>query len=227
MGKLLAVIVLSGAVLSEKTCTVGFGSGSTDPSNPSAITLNVPFFYQIPFYCGPASIEMWAAYDGMTVTQQDIANYIGCAPNGSTAGQILAGVQHFTTSGRDASLLFNGGVGSPSDIAEQFYSAEITSISARIPVLPIVNSGLHAGILAGGQWHIDLDNNLFVWDSVFFHDPAAGPLQPFTAAQWTGYDSIEHIVSASATATAAANAKAWASQVAIRGSKLGSGKLPY
>src|SRR5579864_8108761 len=95
---LLATVFLSGMVLEPKSCNIGFGSPTPAPSG---FSLSVPFFYQSPQYCGPASIEMWAAYDGRTVSQQAIANYIGCTVNGSTQAQILKGVQYFTTSGHD------------------------------------------------------------------------------------------------------------------------------
>ena len=85
----------------------------------------------------------------------------------------------------------------------------------------------HAGVLIGGQWHVDPDTNFYVWDSVFFDDPAVGPGILYGAAQWTGYDDVEHIVSQFATAEAYYNYSEYDSRVAIRGSILGGGHLPY
>lgn len=224
---LVAIMFLAGTVLEPKSCSVNFGGGSDNPSAPSGFTLGVPFFYQSPQYCGPASIEMWAAYDGVTATQQQIANYTGCTVNGATQEQILVGVQHFTMSGRDAELAYNGGVGDPGTIAGEYFSAEITSITARVPLIPLVNGALHAGVLIGGQWHIDTDSGLYVWDSVLFDDPAVGPGRPFIASDWTGYDNVEHILSSSASSTGVSNYFTYRSQVAIGGSGGGFQRLPY
>ena len=201
---------------------------SDNPSAPSGFTLAVPFFYQNSLLsCGPASIEMWAAYDGVTATQQQIASYIGCGGNGATQEQIVNGVQHFTVSGRDAQLVYIGGPGVPGTIVGEYFSAEITSISARIPLIPLVNGATHAGVLIGGQWHIDTDTNLYVWDSVLFDDPAVGPGIPFIASDWTGYDDVEHIISSSASVKGGSNYWTYHSQVAIRGSGGGIQRLPY
>jgi len=224
---LVAVMFLAGTVLEPKSCSINFGGGSDNPSAPSGFNLAVPFFYQSPQYCGPASIEMWAAYDGVTATQQQIANYIGCGVNGSTQEQIVVGVQHFTVSGHDAALLYNGGVGSPADIAGEYFSAEITSISARIPLIPLVNGATHAGVLTGGQWHIDPDSNLYVWDSVFFNDPSVGPGVLFDAGTWSGYDGVEHIISQSASVKGGSNYWTYHTQVAIRSAGGGGHPLPY
>ena len=225
---LVAVMFMAGTVLEPKSCSVNFGGGSDDPSAPSGFTLNVPFFYQSPQFCGPASIEMWAAYDGVTTTQQQIANYTGCSVNvGATQEQVVVGVQHFTVSGHDAELVYNGGEGDPGTIAGEYFSAEITSITARIPLIPLVNGATHAGVLVGGQWHIDPNSGLYVWDSVLFDDPAVGPGRPFIATDWTGYDGVEHILSASASAKGGSNYWTYHTQVAIRGAGGSIHPLPY
>ncbi len=221
---LLAAMLLGGMVLEPKSCNIGFGSPSP---TATGFTLNVPFYYQSPQYCGPASVEMWAAYDGRAISQQTIANYTGCTVYGATQAQILKGVQYFTTSGHDAALLYNGGAGDPGTIAGEYYSAEITSINALVPLIPLVNGATHAGVLIGGQWHYDSDAGLWVWDSVLFDDPAVGPGRPFAAADWTGYDDVEHIVSLFATADSATNYNQYGGRVGIRGSGLGGHYLPY
>ncbi len=232
MVKLLSVALLAGTVAMPRGCTISFGSGSTDPAAPTSSTLNVPFFPQeMELSCGPASIEMWAAYDGVTATQQQIGSYIGCGADGNTsAAQLVSGVQHFTISGKDAALVYNGGEGDPTTIGEVFYSAEITSITALVPSMPIVNGGLHAVVLIGGQWHIDTNNNnLYVWDTVIFDDPAIGPGRVMNAASWTGYDDTQHIISASASADAYENYVTYHGRVALSGtgSGLGGKPLPY
>jgi len=227
MVRFLAALLFLGTVLEPKSCNVNFGGGSTDPSAPSGFNLAVPFFYQSAQYCGPASVEMWAAYDGITVSQQQIANYIGCTVNGSTQAQIVNGVDHFTVSGHDAQLVYAGGAGDPHTIMGQYFSAEITSISGLIPLIPLVNGATHAGVLTGGQWHIDPDTSLYVWDSVFFNDPAVGPGRFFDAATWTGYDDVEHIISLSASAKGGSNYWDYHQRASIRGSGGGGHPLPY
>ena len=224
---LVAVMFLAGTVLEPKSCSVNFGGGSDNPSAPSGFNLSVPFFAQDPNFqfCGPASIEMWAAYDGVTATQQQIANYIGCSvTHGAAPAEILSGTQHFTVSGHDAALLF--GASDPT-IAGQYYSAEITSITGLIPLIPLVNGATHGGVLTGGQWHIDTDTNLYVWDTVFFSDPLLGPGVVFDAGSWTGYDDIEHIISSSASVKGGSNYWTYHTQVAIRGAGGGIQRLPY
>lgn len=226
MRALVATILLGTTVSMPRSCTISFGSGSDNPSQPSSIALPVPFYSQSAMNCGPASIEMWAAYDGITTTQQEIANYIGCSPTGGASQQqILSGVQHFTESGRDAELTFNSGDG-------VFFSDEVTSITALVPILPIVNGGLHAVVLIGGQWHIDPDNsNLYVWDvwdTVIYNDPLTGPGRVLNAAAWTGFDNTQHIISASASASGPGNFDRYGGMVAIQGSGGVGGKpLPY
>jgi hypothetical protein len=225
----LALMLLAGSVATPKSCNISFGSGSDNASAPSSADLSVPFFSQnSDLYCAPAAIQMWAAYDGVPASQQDIANYIGCTPQGGTdPGPAVRGVQHFTTSGRDAALLYNGGAGDPTTLSEEFYSAEITSISALVPLIPLINGGLHAVVLVGGQWHIDTDHNLYVWDSVIYHDPEGGPSRLLDVGPWTGLDGTQHIISTSASAGAVANFNKYGAQVAIRGSGLGGHPLPY
>ncbi len=220
---LAAVMLLGGTVLEPRSCSVNFGGGSDNPSAPSGFNLSVPFYAQDPDFqfCGPASIEMWAAWDGVTATQQEIANYIGCSvTHGASPAQILGGVQHFTRSGVDAVLQYNGGV------PGEYYSAEITSITARVPLMPLVNGATHSVVVTGGQWHIDPNSGLYVWDSVFANDPTVGP-SAFDAGSWTGFDDIEHIISASASAAGVSNFEEFHSRVAISGGGLGGHPLPY
>jgi hypothetical protein len=126
--------------------------------------------------------------------------------------------RELTVSGRDAQLEYLGGVGDPTTIAGEYYSAEITSISGLIPLIPLVGGATHAGVLIGGQWHIDPNSNFYVWDSVLFNDPAVGPGVPFVAGDWTGYDNVEHILSVSASAKGGSNYWTYHTQVGIRGS---------
>jgi hypothetical protein len=217
MVKALALVFLAGSVLVPKSCTIGSG----DSGSGSSFTIGVPFFLQSSNYCGPASIEMWAAYDKVPVTQQQIANYIGCSTaTGSSPDQIVEGVQHFTVTGRDAGPMYNSG--------GEYYAAEITSINARVPVICLVNGALHAGVIDGGEWHTDPTNGWDVWDTVYFNDPLLGADRTYLAADWTGTDDVEHIISASASAGADANFGSYGRNVRVSGSgSNGGGPLPY
>jgi hypothetical protein len=217
MVKALTVLLLAGTVIAPKSCTIG----SPPPGNGSSFTIGVPFFPQTPNHCGPASIEMWAAFDGVSVSQDQIAAYIGC-PASSTASpdQIVEGVQHFTRTGRDASIGYNTG--------GEYYSAEVTSINSRVPVLCLLNGALHAGVIDGGEWHTDSTSGLYVWDTVYFNDPFVGPDQTYFAATWTGTDDVAHVISAGASAGAQSNFDSYGRRVLLHGSGVGGGgPLPY
>ena len=92
MVKALTVLLLAGTVVAPKSCTIG----SPPPGDGSSFTIGVPFFLQTPNHCGPASIEMWAAFDGVSVSQDQIAAYIGCSIS-STASPAQV-VEGFSTS---------------------------------------------------------------------------------------------------------------------------------
>ncbi len=83
-------------------------------------------------------------------------------------------------------------------------------------------------VILGGQWHIDTGNNLYVWDTVIYNDPAVGPGRIIDAASWTGYDDTQHILSASASADGYDNYVNYYNRVSVRGaSGVGGGPLPY
>jgi hypothetical protein len=218
MMRLLSVMFLAATVAIPKTCTIGTG-GSGSGSNGGSGYLGVPFFLQqCSLCCGQASIQGWAAYDGNFPNQQQIGSYIGATPSqGASQAQILQGVLHFTAN-RDANLTyFDGGL---------FYSQEITSINGRVPVLVFVEGALHSGIIDGGSWSYDDNSGYYVWDTVQFNDPFYGPDQTYVAASWTGTDNTQHIISASATASAQDNYNTYGGAVRLRGAS-GHQPLPY
>lgn len=212
---LVAIMFLGSAVLAPKSCSVGFGGGSNGTSGSPALA--VPWVSQDNSeYCGPASILMWALYDGVTgLTQTEIGNYIGTSlSNGSTREQIVAGVNYYTRSGRDAVLAFPGGT---TDEIGVYYSQEVTSINSGVPLIAFITGSRHAGVARGGSWHYDDNSALYVWDSVIFQDPITGPDQVYIAGQWTS-ENVAHVVSSSASAQAGYNYNYYGGSVGLRGS---------
>lgn len=134
----------------------------------------------------------------------------------------MAGVQHFT-SATDAYLDTLGGINYDAQIAN-FYARQITSIAGRVPVLAIVNGGLHAGVITGGTWHEDQDTGLDVWDTVSFHDPdsTVGPATVIAAGRWRDYDN-QQVISRRAVVSADTNLKLYGPNVRLRGSIGGLG----
>ncbi len=208
MGRLGAILLVP-VLLFPRTCTVGLGGGT--PDSPGEVKLGVPYVTQQNNYaCGPASILMWALYDGRTnVTQAQIAQYVGCSTtSGTLLSRLVPGVQAFTDA-TDAVLEQAGS-------SSIFYARQIASIAAHDPALCVVNAGTHTGILDGGHWH-STDSGLNVWAYVYFHDPQVGPDQKFDAAIWTGLVNY-HVVSASAAATGQEGLATYGPSVRLRGS---------
>ena len=203
------------AIIVSKSCSISFGS-PPPPGVVSGFSLGVPWYQQQGTqYCGAASIQMWAGYDKRYYTQSSIATAIGLDPaSGVSREAILGGVHQFTSSGAGAILDYPGGVGDPRAI---FDSGEITSMNSRVPVLPIVNGGLHAGVIDGGEWHMNDDGSLYVWDTVYFHDPLSAPDRSILAGDWDNY-AVSHVISQSAAAQASSNYSQYGYQVVRRGS---------
>ena len=132
--------------------------------------LGVPFRQQqSELTCGPACVLMWALYDGVpSVTENAIASSMpGGSCNGSTPGAIAQAVNRWTYT-TDAVDDLAGNV-SPEE--DQFLSRQITSMDNGVPVIALVNGGLHAVVLDGGKWHTDTTTNLRVWDFSYVNDP--------------------------------------------------------
>lgn len=211
----LAGLLLMTALIAPKSCQITFG-GPPPPGQVSGFALGVPWFQQQgTLYCGAASIQMWAAYDHLTYSQNTIANAIGLDPaSGVSRDAILAGVHQFTSSGLGSILDYPAGQGNPRAL---FDSAEITSMNSRVPVLAIVNGSLHAGVVDGGEWHMTDTGSLYVWDTVYFNDPQIAPDRTIFASDWDEY-AAAHIITGSAVAAAASNYSQYGGSVVRRGS---------
>jgi hypothetical protein len=207
-----------------KSCYIGTGgAGSTTSYSPD---LPVPWIAQEEGeWCGPASIVMWATYDGQRgLTQQQVASFIGTSSTfGSSIQEVQAGVIHFTFSGRDAFVDYSGGT----DQTGVYFSREITSINNRVPLIAFVNGALHAVVASGGTWHWDAASGYNIWDSVTVQDPQLGPNQPFVAGQWTASD-VSHLVSYGSGSQAGLNFSTYGSKILIRGvnGRVSGGPMP-
>ncbi len=148
-------------------------------SNPD-VMLGVPYRAQDPnsFDCGPASVLMWRLYDGLPeISQQTISSWMGGTTCGASQQVIANAVNHFTNT-YDAIDDLAGDTEYAS-----FFSRQITSIDAGVPVIAILRGGLHAGVINGGQWHTNADGN-YQWDYVYFHDPSTIANDPYSADLW-------------------------------------------
>ncbi len=214
MAKLLYLLLAAGVI--TKSCTLSFGGDSGDGSS-GAPNLGVPWVRQTSLLgCGPASVLMWALYDGMTgVTLTEIENTIGWTPSvGASQPQIVHGVNTYTRSGKDA------GLGYPCceqpQASEIYFSEEVTSINNGTPFIAFINGASHSGVASGGSWHLDPDTNYYVWDAVVLQDPNDGPNQPYISGDWA-LEDVTHIVSLAASEEAGYNYNTYGRRVVLRG----------
>jgi hypothetical protein len=200
----LAGVLIAGALLAV-SCNIGFGG-------PALFTLPVPWLLQQNnYYCAPASIQMWALFDGNSVLQVTIANYVGTvSPDGTLSVNVAPGVDHFTLT-RDAQLVdaFFGGA--------NYYSRQITSLNNMQPFIGVFDMH-HVVVVNGGAWHTDDSTGLYVWDTVLYQDPAASrPSLTLDAGTWMELNSAM-VIGASASGGATAFLDEYGPNVVVRGS---------
>lgn len=92
---------------------------------------------------------MWRLYDGLSeISQEQIANYMGGTSCGTTSEAIAAAVNNYTLTS-DAYRDLDGYTE-----YRAFFSRQITSLDNRKPVIAIIEGGLHAGVVNGGQQRV-------------------------------------------------------------------------
>lgn len=170
-------------------------------SNYERYELGVPFEWQArPDYCVPASVLMWRLYDGLPrISQTTIYNWLGGRP--CLATDVPPAVNHFTNT-FDAYLDIEF---SPSALEmEQLVARQITAEAAGSPVIAIVGPARdHVGVINGGKYRREGSN--YVWEFLFFHDPARGEGLYYTSSQWlsefcdAGFGHCGQILSFNAT----------------------------
>jgi hypothetical protein len=201
----LAALVGLTPLLLANTCTIGSGDGTP-------FGLNMPWFHQEKYYyCVPAAIQMWAAYDGNRVSQTTIAAYVGAVqPGGTPAPNVAPGVARFTAT---TDAFFEDAFFSDQ---AQFSSMQITSISNGRPLIAVFSQE-HVVIPSGGSWHYDSSNGWNVWDTVVYQDPAGGPDLVATGGEWMN-EVTSMVIGSSATAGFKAYLNQYGDSVRVRGS---------
>lgn len=191
----------------------------------SDVDLGVPYQAQDPnsFDCGPASVLMWRLYDGRSeISQQTIGDWMGGTSCGVHQEDIAAAVNHFTNTS-DAAWDLAGDVE-----YEGFFSRQITSIDNGVPVIAILDGGLHAGVVNGGKWHENADGN-YQWDYVYFHDPATVANDYYSAGFWQDVNcagACQQIASFNASEAWAYNLDTYGDDVVVGGGGDGPGGDP-
>ena len=163
--------------------------------------MNVPFRQQPQWdYCGAASVLMWRLKNGGSeVAQSQIYTWMGGAGAGVSPQQIASASRYWA--GSDAILDW----GTPDPAYKgPFFAKQIQSIDQRIPVIPIVEGGYHAGVINGGTWGRDANGTLNIWHDVYFHDPKGLANRYFSSAAWmsyseSGYQLYYQVISNGAT----------------------------
>lgn len=139
---------------------------------PRTKLLNIPFFSQgsIP-WCGPACIKMWAEYQNLHPTMEEIANAI-CGPQGSSMYWVSRGVTWFTNSTGVYVELGETQLEQDQCIASCFASL-LKDHPAVIHFNRNGSSDHHAIILRGAEYHYQLWplKQDPVIDVICFHDP--------------------------------------------------------
>jgi hypothetical protein len=160
-------------------------------TSPGETTDNsIPFIYQeTGDYCVPACVQMSGRFYGISVPSQQ---FLYEDMNGSTGGGGIngVGVQYIAPElacygGIADAFMDHAYFGYESD---QFFARQISAATYPSPVVALINSGYHAVVLNGGQWHKTTSSNgdtIYSWDSLYAHDPIAGPNQQYTGASWS------------------------------------------
>ena len=143
--------------------------------------LGVPFEWQEQSdYCVPASVLMWRLFDGLPrVSQSSIYNWLGGRP--CNALDVPSAVNHFTNT-FDAYLDIE--FSPSSDERDQLVARQIVAEDRGTPVIAIVGPARnHVGVIDGGKYKKQ-QGSYYVWEFLFFHDPARGEGLYYTSSDW-------------------------------------------
>jgi hypothetical protein len=140
------------------------------------INLPVPYHQQVcSNYCGIACIQMWAEYDGICVSQQEIAAYLGIGGELVSPYFLDLGVANFTAS--QGYLEFRPFT--ELDAQGDLIGATICGIKEYIPsIMPFY--GNHAVLIKGYKWHEDAYGRPIA-DKAYYNDPRYGENLTITA----------------------------------------------
>lgn len=198
-------------------CFMNLTCGPPAPANAA-----VPFVQQVgENYCAAACVLSWRLHDGYaSVTQDSILTSMGGTPSTGVDETSIPGGVDLWTGTHDATLEFGPG-GSYSDDQGLFFSRMISSVSVGVPVIALMNSGLHAVVVDGGEWHVDSTTGFNVWDTVEYMDPAVGARGAFpgTFSSSMGFDytPLTQIISSGAAASGSSNYDLYGDTTVARG----------
>ncbi len=167
--KVFFLIILAISLM-QFICSTG------EPENK--IDLPVPYHQQVcKNYCGIACIQMWAEYNGICVTQQEIAGFLGIGGNFVSPYLLDQGVANFTGS---QGYLAIASIADP-DAQGDLIGASIYGIQEYIPsIMPFW--GNHAVLIKGYKWHEDVYGRPIA-DRAYYHDPRYGENKIITAGE--------------------------------------------
>jgi hypothetical protein len=135
--------------------------------------LSVPYHSQLlPYYCGPACLQMWQDYDGHEhFSQVEIAVLLGTTEAGTSLAALRAGVGELTGSPGWIASIGAGQPGAPGDII----SGCVEGMFEGNPSILLCFYGSHF-VLAIGYKGVEYDpiTGKPVAHNIFIHDPAAG-----------------------------------------------------
>ena len=136
-----------------------------DGPPPKRVFLDVPYFpWLAQGYCAIACIQMWAAFDGIGVTQDEIASYIGTYPN---PFEVVNAVNVFTNSFgwleyEDAIL--------NAQAQDLCISYSIACIEDHCPSIMPFEAGNHGVLTIGYKW-TQTPAGFPMADYMDYHDP--------------------------------------------------------
>jgi hypothetical protein len=169
----------------------------------------------------------WRLHDNLpSATQDEILASMGGTPStGVDQSAIPGGVNQWTGT-HDAYLDFGSG-GEYTDDQGQFFSRMISSVSVGVPVIALTDSGLHAIVVDGGEYHDDTTTGYHVWDSVEYMDPAIGPRGTtpggLSSSMGSDYVPLRQVISSGAAASGASNYGSYGGSTVGRGIAGGGG----
>jgi hypothetical protein len=177
---------------------------------PAAPNPQVPYVQQLgDLYCASACVLSWRLHDSLpSVSQDTILTSMGGTPSTGTDETAIPGGVNQWTGTHDAILDFGAG-GDYSDSQGQFFSRMISSVSVGVPVIALTNSGFHAVVVDGGEYHDDTTTGYHVWDSVEYMDPAIGPRSTtpggLSSSMGSDISPLVQVISSGAAASGAGN----------------------
>lgn len=155
-------------------------------------SLSVPFHAQVGAHtCGSANVQMWADYNGITRTQQEIVNWmlvhhpseVGLADSLSPQGIAYAALALANVP--QATVLWYVDF----DQIRQALADQELAIDMMRPTIVITQNAYHAVILVGTSWY-ELATLQPKVDLMYYHDPADTAFKQATVQAWMSHVGV-------------------------------------